>query len=249
VLGKRNSGKSVLGHRLLEVFRNRAAPYVVGLPAAARKLLPDWIGCADRLEDVPPKATVLLDESYIQYHARNSMSAEGRDIGTIVNLSRQKEQTLIFIVQEARQLDINAISQADLIAVKELSEISREFERRELKRFTDKARVAFVGVKGNRQRFTWVYSEAVGDAGLVENELPSFWKPALSRAFAKATPDQSNNGAGPRKGARTPREELKARAKALNQQKHSLADIGNILGISKTQAFNLVHEPDSPSEG
>ena len=61
ILGKRDSGKSALGYRLLELLRNQAAPYVVGLPAAARKLLPDWVGCADRLEDVPPKAVVLLD--------------------------------------------------------------------------------------------------------------------------------------------------------------------------------------------
>ena len=245
VLGKRGSGKSALGYRLLELFRNQAAPYVVGLPHAARKLLPAWVGCADRLDDVPPKAVVLLDESYIKYHARDSMSDEGRTLGQLVNLSRQRQQSLIFIVQEARQLDVNAISQADVIAVKELSDISREFERRELKRFTDKARVAFAGVKGNRQRSTWVYSEAVGEAGLVENELASFWKPALSRAFATATPDQHTGGAGRRKGAKTPKEELKARAKELRIQKgYSFGEIGKILGISKTLAWDLVSEPD-----
>lgn len=244
VLGKRGSGKSALGYRLLELFRNQAAPYVVGFPQASRKLLPDWIGFVDSLEDVPPKAVILLDESYIQYHARDSMSDEGRNIGQLVNLSRQRAQTLIFIVQEARQLDVNAISQADVIVVKELSEISRDFERRELKRFTEKARVAFAGVKGNRQRWTWVYSEAAGDARLVENELASFWKPALSRAFAQGTSEQDSNGAGQRKGAKTPREELKGQALALRQQDHSFGDIGKILGISKTQAWDLVNELD-----
>ena len=146
ILGKRSSGKSALGYRLLELFRNQAAPYVVGIPSTARKLLPEWIGYADRLEDVPPKAVILLDESYIKYHARDSMSDEGRTVGQLVNLSRQRQQSLIFIVQEARQLDVNAISQADVIAVKELSEISREFERRELKPFTDKASTVSFGV-------------------------------------------------------------------------------------------------------
>ena len=247
VSGKRGSGKSALGYRLLELFRSRAAPYVVGLPKEARKPLPDWVGCEDRLEDVPAKAVVLLDESYIQYHARNSMSDEGRDIRTIVNLSRQNEQSLIFIVQEARQLDVNAISQADVISVKGLSEISREFERPQLRRFTDNARVAFVGVKGNRQRWTWVYSEAAGEVGLVENELAGFWRPALSRAFAKATPDQSSSNTAPRKAARTPRAELKAGAKALSQQGYSFGQIGGTLGISKAFAWKLVNEPDSPS--
>ena len=35
----------------------------------------------ERLEDVPYGAVVLLDEAYITYHARGSMSGEGRTIG------------------------------------------------------------------------------------------------------------------------------------------------------------------------
>ena len=46
VLGKRDGGKSVLAYRLLELFRYRLSPYVVGAPATARQLLPDWIGIA-----------------------------------------------------------------------------------------------------------------------------------------------------------------------------------------------------------
>ena len=61
------------------------------------------IGYADRLEDVPPKAVALIDEAYMQYHARDSMGEKGRIISQLVNLSRQKEQSLIFIIQEARQ--------------------------------------------------------------------------------------------------------------------------------------------------
>ena len=102
VVGKRGSGKSALGYRLLELNRDRAVPYVGDLPPSARRLLPEWVGVMDRLEDVPPGAVILLDEAYVNLHARNSMSREGRDIGTIVKGSRQKSQSLIFIVQEAR---------------------------------------------------------------------------------------------------------------------------------------------------
>ena len=234
VLGKRGSGKSALGYRMLELLRNQADPYVVGLPLAAHKMLPVWIGCKDRLEDVPPKAAVLLDESYIQLHARDSMSRSGRDIGTLVNLTRQREQSLIFIVQEGRQLDVNIVSQADVIAIKELSEIGREFERPGLRRFTEKARLAFTGVKGNPRRWTWIYSESKGEVGLVENGLPSFWKPALSKAFAAVQPGQGTNLAENRKGAKTPREQLVCQAKALRQQGHSIREIGKILGIPRS---------------
>ena len=46
VLGKRGSGKSALAYRMLELFRNRLTPYLVGAPAQAGKLLPEWVGTA-----------------------------------------------------------------------------------------------------------------------------------------------------------------------------------------------------------
>ena len=246
LIGMRGFGKSALGYRLLELYRDVAAPYVVGLPPSARKWLPEWIGMADRLEDVPPKAVVLLDEAYIQLHARTSMSAAGRSIGPAVNLSRQRDQTLIFIVQEARQLDINVISQADVIAIKQLSEISREFERRELRKITDRARAEFSTIQGDRRKWTWVYSEKADFSGLVENQLPSFWRPALSRAFAGIGSAPSSEGSGTefasmhRKGARTPREDLVSKAKALHEAGHSYGQIANILGIPKSSVWDLV---------
>ena len=73
VLGKRGSGKSALGYRLLELFRHQLAPYVVGAPAQAKQLLPDWIGLAPALEELPNKSMVLIDEAYLAYHARESL--------------------------------------------------------------------------------------------------------------------------------------------------------------------------------
>ena len=239
-----------MGNRLSAIgFWNwpapRGVPYVVGLPPAARKLLPDWIGHCERLEDVPPKATVLLDEAYMQYHSRNSMSSAGLEISRLVNLSRQKQQTLIFITQEGRQLDVNVIAQADVIAIKELSEISKEFERKELRQFTDKARAAFATVQGDRRPWTWIFSETAGEVGLVENQLPSFWSPRLSRAFATANSDHPSGQLGHHRGAKPTREELMARAVDLRNQGHSFRAIGEILGIPTTTAFDLVKEARS----
>ena len=241
ILGKRGSGKSALGWRILELSRNRAKPFVVGLPEASKSLPPEWIGYADRIEDVPDGATILMDESYLQFNARSSMSEAGRSIGSMVNLSRQKSQSLIFITQESRQLDINAISQADCVVIKELTELSREFERKELRRLTDKARDEFSIAAGNKQRLSWVYSEAAGgEVGLVENELPSFWRPAFSKAFSAITPNRSSGGRS-RQGKRTSRAELEIQAKSLHDQGVSYAQIGKILGVSKTRAYELVN--------
>ena len=44
ILGRRGSGKSALGHRLLELFRFRSLPYVLGMSQHIIKDLPEWLG-------------------------------------------------------------------------------------------------------------------------------------------------------------------------------------------------------------
>ena len=192
----------------------------------------------DRLEDVPPKAVVLIDESYLTYHSRTSAASSGRDIGPLINLSRQKEQTLIFIVQEARQLDVNIVSQIDILAVKELSDLSEGFERPQLRRLTDKARAAFRTLHGDRRKWTWVSSDAAEHDGLVQNELPSFWTPRLSRAFADGL---SAPRAGQRRGSRPSREKQRKEAQRMNEAGLSCGQIAKNLGVSKTTAWRLIN--------
>ena len=112
ILGKRGIGKTALGYRLLELFRYGPRPYVVGVPASAQKDLPDWIGIAPSLEEVPPNSIALVDEAYLAYHARGSMATQSKAMSQNINLSRQREQTIIFVSQEARQVDKNIASSA-----------------------------------------------------------------------------------------------------------------------------------------
>ena len=243
LLGRRGSAKTTTALWLLEILRDIAAPYAVG-PRSLEKLLPEWIGVVANLEDAPPNAVVAIDEAYLTFSSRNSMSSPGRSIAQMINLSRQRNQTLIFVVQEARQLDVNVVSQADVIAIKELSEISRNFERKELQRFTDPARSAFAAVQGDKRSWTWVFSEQADFAGMVLNEMPSFWRPALSRAFAAQqpeTPKKNTSARAPRKGTRTPREELSGRAKALHAQGYSYGEIAQMMGLPKSTVWDLVN--------
>ena len=238
IIGKRDAGKSGLGYRILELLRSRGEPYVIGLPAEAQKLLPDWVGTMDRLENVPPRAVVLVDESYLHYRSRASMAADGRDIGSLINLSRQKEQTLFFIVQEARHLDVNIVAQIDVLAVKDLSDLSSGFERPQLRRLTDKARTTFQTVQGDRWGWTWIHSEPADYEGLVPNQLASFWTPRLSRAFVQT----SCQPAPIRRGKQPSREEPRERVRQMHMAGLSYAQIAKSLGISKTTFWKLVNE-------
>ena len=120
VLGKRGSGKSALAYRHLELFRYRLAPYVVGAPAPANKLLPDWICTVQSLEDLPPDCVVLVDEAYLHYHSRRNMAQASAAMSQQLNLSRQRNQTLISVSQEARQIDRNISSSASVVVFKEM---------------------------------------------------------------------------------------------------------------------------------
>ncbi len=147
ILGKRDGGKSALAYRLLELFRYRLSPYVVGAPATARQLLPNWIGIAPTLEELPNKSIAIIDEAYLTYHARESMAQESKAMSQALNLSRQREQVLIFVTQEARQLDKNIASAASVVVFKEPGMLQPEFERPELRKLVAEAAKAFSSIE------------------------------------------------------------------------------------------------------
>ncbi len=132
IAGKRGSGKSALAYRLLELFRFRLTPYVVGVPSGARRLLPYWIGITATLEYLPNRCIALVDGAYLHYHSRGSMAAASRSMSQAFKLSRQREQTLILVSQETRQVDRNVASSASVIVFKQLVVLQTKFDRPEL---------------------------------------------------------------------------------------------------------------------
>jgi hypothetical protein len=184
IIGKRGSGKSASSYRILELFRFGPKPYVVGVPASKRHLLPNWISIVSTLEEVPEGAIAIVDEAYIRYHARNSTAQESKEMSKLLNLSRQREQTLIFVSQEARQIDINIASSASVFVFKDPGLLQLKFDRPELNQMAIKAREAFAMISGDKRSWSYVYSQDTDFSGLIKNELPSFWTPGLSRIFA-----------------------------------------------------------------
>lgn len=236
ILGKRGGGKSALGYRLLEYLRYTASPYVVAMSKEARKLLPDWIGMAASLEDVPPKAVVLVDEAYISYHARSSMAAEAKAMSQLVNLSRQREQTLIFVSQEARQVDKNIASSANVVIFKDLGIFQLEFDRRELNKIATNAQQAFTTITTDRRKWAYVYSPDSDFMGLVESSLPTFWSEKLSHVFAAGGEVVTK---APKK---VPLAERIERAKELSRQGLSLGQIAKLMGVTKPTVKNYLED-------
>ena len=147
--------------------------------------------------------------------------------------------TLLFVAQESSQLDRNIVSQIDALLIKDLSDLSQGYDRPQLRRITDKAREAFKTVRGDRRMWTYVYTEAAGDVGLIENRPPTFWKPSFSHACADIGTDPT--AGTPTKGTKTPREKLKGKVKQLVPQ-FGTRPTAKILGISPPYVYKLFNE-------
>ena len=235
IVGKRGSGKSALAYRLLELLRYKLTPYVVGVGSQARKYLPDWIGMASDLESLPFDTIALVDEAYLPYHSRRSMAEESTAMSQILNLSRQRNQTLIFVTQEARQVDRNIASSATVIVFQEMGMLQPEFDRPELRKLVGQAKESLGSVRGDRRRWSHVYSPDADFVGPLENELASFWKPRLSRLFAATGQTAAHRPAK----QQTPQEKAQ-KAKELRSQGRSLSEIANVLGVSKSTVVNYL---------
>ena len=261
VLGHRVKGKSVLCCRIQELKLDIAPPYAIGLPPKARRILPDWYGLADNPFDVPPNAVIYIPESYRMFHARATQTAQGRAVGDLVNLSRHRRHTLIFDVQNPAHLDSNIISEADVILVKEPGPFTQGFDRPQLSPIMNSARAAFAGVGASRKkRVVWVVAPGQGIEGtLMENINPSFWSEAVSCIFGDSVPPPTYSGrksvtenqppdhrstATPRRGRKSETEKRRKKAKQLKEGGYSYTEIGNVFGVSKSQAYRLVNSDD-----
>ncbi|MBI4305246.1 MAG: hypothetical protein HY678_02905 [Chloroflexi bacterium] len=241
VLGDRGSGKTALQLRLLELLSPIARPYLVAIPAAAAKDFPDTYGIADDPDALPNGAVVAFPEAYRLFSARETQTTRGRALAEIVNLSRQRDWTLIFDVQNSAHLDPVIIGAAGAILIKEPAPFSEGFERKQLKPYLDAARAVFASIPvAQRKRSVWVVAPRAGIPGrLMHNELPSFWRPQLSKMFAEGGTSPSVSAATPRAAAKMSKAEKQRRARAMRAAGHSFGQIGKTLGIDKSYAWRL----------
>ena len=153
----------------------------------------------------------------------------------LLNLSRQRDQTLIFMSQEARQLDRNIASSANVMVIKDLGIMQVDFDRPELRRLVSQAQDALTSLPGVKQRWSYVYSPDADYQGLLESQLPSFWKPSLSRLFAT-----TDTPAAPKPALKLSPQQKANRALGLRAQGYSYKQIAQEMGVSKSTVVNYL---------
>jgi hypothetical protein len=178
IFGKRGSGKSSLGFRILENIHSKSKRrcFVFGI---SQEILPSWIRTISDVEKVPRGGVVLIDEGAIAFGARDSMSSKNKELGKLMAIARHKDLTLIFITQNTGMIDKNIIALTDTLLIKEGSLLQMEMERPEIKKFYEKSNNYIKEVTGNKKKFVYVIDNDF--EGTFTYNLPSFWSEEISK--------------------------------------------------------------------
>jgi len=188
ILGRRGSGKTGLGHYLVERFSKvyQLSPVIVGLPPEKRKLLPPNYICPLSQADIPDSSIALLDEGAMFTPARRSMSKLNQLVVSMLSLVRQRNQIIFFIYHFPRMVDVGILSYLDGVFLKEPSiwDVSYGQKGELLPKLTRKAAELFENMdEEKRKRAVFVSAPQARFEGLLENPLPSYWSDEISKAY------------------------------------------------------------------
>ncbi|MBL7054457.1 ATP-binding protein [Candidatus Woesearchaeota archaeon] len=179
ITGKRGSGKTSLGMKLLELFGNETKRkcYVLGYGSTK---MPFWIKKSESIEKVPNNSTVLFDEGAILFSARESMKNANKELGKVMAIARHKNLTLILIAQNSAMIDLNVLRLADTLLLKEPSLLQSKFERKAIRDIYETVSPKFKEVKMKKAHF-YVWDDDF--QGLLKYSLPEFWNDKISKSF------------------------------------------------------------------
>jgi hypothetical protein len=182
IAGRRGSGKSALGFRLLENIRAKGgrACYAAGVP---QKVLPEWISSIEKVEQVRNGGAVLVDEGAIEFGARESMSEKNRMFTQLMAIARHKDLTLLLVTQNTALIDKNVLRLCDAIVFKEGSLLQERMERSALQDLYQAASGRFEKLP-REERKAHAYVIDNDFEGMVRAGLPSFWSGAVSKSRA-----------------------------------------------------------------
>ncbi len=174
IIGAKGQGKSQLGHTLLEYYASTYnidaylfSPFGKDIVYKKVKDLPSWIKVVDKFGEIGTDSVVLFDEFHNIAHARRGMSSETLAIDKLVELSRQNDQTHIFVTQRSSKLDRNLIMSDAVLMIKKPSIMQVNLERQELKDFILEASDEFDKLKKDLMR-------EIGDERQVEERIKSY---------------------------------------------------------------------------
>ena len=252
ILGKRGSGKSAFALKLGEyLFAVHEVPvWLVGIPEEVSIYLPKWVNIAQDIDQVDLGAFIIVDESGLQYMANQYQSDANTIMRRLLMIARHRKQSVVFICQVASDVDKSVVRQADCIIFKQPTLMQAQNDRPEVRDIAGRALKVFESLpKEDRLRHAYVHD---GDfVGLLEYNLPDYWREELSFAFANVSLSQGqSNGqdelprANDMDGA-----ELNKRILELGRDGLGRRKIAGALGVPERRVRAALKGVDHPVEG
>lgn len=178
ITGKRGSGKTALGFKMLDVLAGKRKAHYLG-----EGKLPGFIKKVEDINDVKNNSIVLVDEAAISYSSRASMKKANKVLSEIMAIARHKNLSLIIITQNSAMIDLNVIRLSDTLLFKEPSLLQSRFERKNILDLFKKAETHFDKIKGKDKK---PYFYVIDDEfeGMLSCGLPDFWSEKISKSFS-----------------------------------------------------------------
>jgi len=252
ILGKRGSGKSAFALKLGEyLYAVHEVPvWLVGIPEDVSVYLPRWVSIAQDIEQVDLGAFIIVDESGLQYMAMRYQSDANTVMRRLLMIARHRKQSLVFICQVASDVDKAVVRQADTIVFKQPTLMQPKNDRPEVRDTAARALKVFDALpKDEKLRTAYIHD---GDfVGVLQCDLPDYWREELSFAFANVPLNDTATGQPDTTTALSELDQAELKRKALEMRRDGVSyrTIARQLGVGVKRIRNAVDGVEEGIEG
>jgi len=188
IVGARGSGKTASCFMFAETVHNETGRSIFYIsPSANKKALPDWCKLIETIQDAPKGCLAMVDESAIQFNARDFMQKENVDMTKLLAIARHKDIFLIFLTQDTALADTNIRRLRDIILWKQSNDYGlteKGAGNQKEHKFWQKVR----NMMSPRSKPEVLFEYPAKRRFIhFSHELPECWSDNLSKVWANAT--------------------------------------------------------------
>jgi len=249
ILGKRGSGKSAFALKLGEyLFAVHEVPvWLVGIPEEVAVHLPKWVSIAQDIDQVDLGAFIIVDESGLQYMAMRYQSDANTVMRRLLMIARHRKQSVVFICQVASDVDKAVVRQADCIVFKQPTLMQPKNDRPEVRDIAGRALKIFEALpRDERLRTAYVHD---GDfVGVLQCDLPDYWREELSFAFANVPLNDPATGQPELANALSELDQAELQRRVLEMRRDGVSErqIAGALGVGRKRIRNALEGTEGP---